>query len=127
MAVPPDLSSDLGTIKVAAYALETVAHLRSLERELLPHADALRAMQKRMEDAATEVYQAGISPDTPDARALVTANLGWQFVHQHGDGVWDVMLPYPLTEGTDFASTVLGRDPKRINYDLEVEVSIEWP
>ena len=40
----------LAASREAAFALESVAHLRGLERQLLPIADALRNAMKKVQD-----------------------------------------------------------------------------
>ena len=41
--------NELEAIKAAAFALETMAHLQGREREVLPLAEGLRAIQERFE------------------------------------------------------------------------------
>jgi hypothetical protein len=43
----------------AAFALETVAHLRAMEKQVLPYAEALREAVKGVEDAVTPCAEHG--------------------------------------------------------------------
>lgn len=66
------------------------------------------------------LLQAGIDPDTPAGRNLVTQTLGWVWVDRVDSGVWDIRPPQEWRDQTDLDATLS-------DGELEVRITVEWP
>lgn len=74
-----------------------------------------------MPDFNARVHQIGVTPDTPECRAVVSRTLGWLWTAQIDDGVWTVRTPQDWPAGVSMDSSI--HDP-----DLgEISVELVWP
>lgn len=108
-------AEDIKAINDAAFALESVAHLRGLERELLPHAEALRKIADQ-QPPALDINETlyGNGP-VPTERQL-EQRIVWNLIKHLGEKGFE---PAAVYDGDDWTKVDDGKAAMELIFNLD--------